>query len=108
MAYRLSISGKFQNLNQCPMTERPAIATRNFPSVSPAPLIFSLSPFPFHSPSRNHYISPEKRRKGDRRRFAKTAARNGRRARSTAWPLRSGFPIPEPTRHGGAAGRSGG
>src|SRR4030065_1476225 len=50
MAYRLSISGKFQNLNQCPMTERPAIATRNFPSVSPAPLIFPHSPFPCHSP----------------------------------------------------------
>src|SRR3990172_10791814 len=62
MAYLLSISGKFQNLNQCPMTERPAIATRNFPSVSPAPPIFPHSPFPCHSPlKKNHYISPEKK-----------------------------------------------
>src|SRR3990170_1667030 len=52
MAYRLSISGKFQNLNQCPMTERPAIATPNFPSVPPAPLIFPRFPFPVPFPLR--------------------------------------------------------
>src|SRR3972149_373329 len=52
MAYRLSISGKFQNLNQCPMTERPVIATRNFPSVPPAHPTFPRFPFPVPFPVR--------------------------------------------------------
>src|SRR3972149_2724402 len=52
MAYRLSISGNFQNLNQCPMTERPVIATRNFPSVPPAHPTFPRFPFPVPFPVR--------------------------------------------------------